>query len=66
MTVAELHDALRRMVEQGHGEVQVAVMNGNGQAKPLTGWELATSAGYDADRRMKKGIQFRLETRILF
>ncbi len=71
MTVDDLHKALSKMVEDGHGEADVAHVNGTGKSTVVCGWELVTSAGYDhrssvslADQ--KRGRQLKLHTNARF
>lgn len=42
MTIGELAEAFKRMVEAGHGDLELRVVGGTGWEKPLCGWELVT------------------------
>lgn len=46
MTVNEMHEALGKMIEAGHGDAVVSHVNGTGKATRLTGWELMTMSAY--------------------
>ncbi|ARB06066.1 hypothetical protein FDH38_gp012 [Dinoroseobacter phage vB_DshS-R5C] len=59
-------DALNRQVANGHGEFEVVVQMGNGDTKPVNGYEVATSAAYVAGEAPKERQQVRLITKVLF
>ena len=50
MTVKELVEALARMIEDGHGDADVAHVNGVGKATNVCGWELVTASSYEPRR----------------
>jgi len=50
MNVKELHEALGKMIENGHGDSEVSHVNGQGKASTVLGWELVTSASYEPAR----------------
>lgn len=50
MNVSELHEALGQMIEDGHGDAEVAHVNGQGKASRVLGWELVTSSRYEPVR----------------
>ena len=50
MNVKDLHAALGQMIDNGHGDAQVAHVNGTGKATAICGWELVTSSSYEPHR----------------
>lgn len=50
MTVDEMHKALGKMIENGHGEAVVSHVNGTGKATAICGWELVTASSYEPQR----------------
>tara|TARA_R110000850_G_scaffold6589_3_gene25429 strand:- start:5230 stop:5439 length:210 start_codon:yes stop_codon:yes gene_type:complete len=63
MNILELRDALSTMIDDGHDEAQVQVVNGTGKVSPVMGWELSVSGRYEAQRGThqqppKKGLRF--------
>lgn len=66
MKVSDLLDALDRQVKNGHGDFEVVVLMGNGDTKPVNGYEVATSAAFMAGEAPKEAQQFRLVTKVLF
>jgi len=50
MNVKDLHEALGSMIENGHGDAEVAHVNKMGKASRVIGWELVTSALYEPQR----------------
>lgn len=66
MKVQELADALAKMVEQGHGDADVAHVGGTGKSTIVCGWQLVTSAGWDHRKGLEtpghNGRQLRLFT----
>ena len=50
MQVKELHEALGRMIEDGHGEAKVMHVNGQGKATQILGWELSLVGAYEPAR----------------
>jgi hypothetical protein len=46
MTVAELAEASKRMVDNGHGDADVAHVNGVGKATVVCGWQLITQQSF--------------------
>lgn len=51
MNVRDLRDALDQMCNNGHDDVEVMHVNGNGVAKPVLGWELVLAQSSDNDER---------------
>lgn len=66
MNVRDLHEALGRQIENGHGDFEVVVRMGNGKSKSVTGYEVATSARYDAEKVGAEKQEFRIVTDVLF
>lgn len=66
MQVSDLLDALQRQVANGHGDFEVVVLMGNGEPKPVNGYEVATSAAFMAGEASKEQQQFRLVTKVHF
>lgn len=66
MKVSELAEAMAKMVAQGHGDADVAHVNGQGKAVVVCGWQLVTDAGWDSRKGMHapshEGQQLRLFT----
>ena len=47
MTVTELAEAFKQMVDNGHGEAEVAHVNGVGKAVAICGWQLVTAQSFE-------------------
>lgn len=65
MKVAELAEAFKQMVDNGHGDADVSHVNGVGKAVVVCGWQLVTAQSFQQGRGIEQppvGAQLRLFT----
>ena len=65
MKVAELAEAFKQMVDNGHGDADVSHVNGQGKATLVCGWQLVTAQSFQQGRGINQppdGKQLRLFT----